>query len=538
MKEKFMSMRKYVVTSLAMVMTASQLVGCASATTKELTSMVEADKQIEISIKADNKLAESDAKITEWKELASLTDQEDLRKVIDDQLYIISFGDNSKNGVLYVNPDTEGWDANNTLERVYKNKAFKELWEDSEVQSNIQDAVKKAYCDVDDYSTEELKMVALDSYFNLFKEEKDGGNFNGDSTVTRAEVMTAIARASEQADPDAKAKDELVEQLGESDDVVYAGYVVDNSYLDLKSKSLDSTTYNGAMTRAEVIYMLVSKYYGKELAKIGTDEECYSDCKNAGDIAEVAETAGKDYYRTANLEYMIEHPNKGMDEELYKAMEVAYEHGIINTEDESNWSTAATKLDTMFMLTNVYEDLGTKCNCSMGANEAVDTTQAEGSTDRMTYEQFLYELNIADNAGAQNSYNWYNKLIEAGFSSDEAFEDTANSVKNGGFDNIVAAGSTTETESTEVANNDSTPANNNSNTSSNPSSSSTPASTDSSNTSSDEGNTNVEDDDIRTPEEAAALREQMNGGHLTGNSTLSEEELQEEREIWSTIKGY
>ena len=185
-------------------------------------------------------------------------------------------------------------------------------------------------------------------------------------------------------------------------------------------------------------------------------------------------------------------------------------------------------------LTDTYELLG--------ANEAIDTTQAEGSTDRMTYEQFLYELNIADNDGAKKAYNWYNSAIDLGISPDESFENTASSVKSGGFENIVAAGSTTEPESTEVADNDTTPANTNSNTSSNTESNSTSADTGSTNTSSDDAdNTSADDgsDACLTGEEAEAWWEQHNGGHLTGNSTLSEEELQEAKDQWAeTVKAY
>ena len=173
----------------------------------------------------------------------------------------------------------------------------------------------------------------------------------------------------------------------------------------------------------------------------------------------------------------------------------------------------------------------------MGANEAVDTTQAEGSTDRMTYEQFLYELNIADSDEARKYYDRYNSYIDdksLPCTADEAFESIAQEVES--FGNFG------ETESTEVANNDSTPANTNSNTSSNTSSSSTSASTDSTNTSSDEGNASAEDDGsdaYLTGDEARQRMEEINGGHPTGNSTLSEEELQEAKDQWAeTVKAY
>ncbi len=432
--------RKKVINCLIVLMVNGVVLTGCSSTKSELKKLLRSGSQIELTLGGTAESDESIAKLTDWVALASLTDQEAFRKVMDDELYIFNFANSGKNGVMYVNPDTKEWELNNTIENVFKNKAFKEYWEDSEIQSAIQDAVKEAYSDVDDLSSAELKLVALDSYFNLYSEEEDGGNYNGDSTVTRAEFMTALARASQQADDEATADEELTKQLGKDDSVIYAGYVVDDSYLDLESKSLDETTYNGTITRAEVIYMLVKEYYGDELSKIGTEEDCYSDCKNAGDMAEKAETTGKDYYRTANLEYMIENPSKGLDEELYKAMEVAYKHGIIDTEEESNWSNAATKLDTLSMLINVYNDLGTTCNCTMGRNTA-DTFAKEDSTERLSYEQFLSETGLSDGEEAQDYYNLiYIGNIEDGVDAGEAFdiaveaikadEEAANSVSN------------------------------------------------------------------------------------------------------------
>lgn len=179
-------------------------------------------------------------------------------------------------------------------------------------------------------------------------------------------------------------------------------------------------------------------------------------------------------------------------------------------------------------LTDTYELLG--------ANEAIDTTQAEGSTDRMTYEQFLYEMNIADSDEARKYYDRYNSYIDdksLPCTADEAFESIAQEVES--FGNFG------EPESEEVANNDSTSASTSSNTSSNTESPSTPSGTGSTNTSSDDGGSSSDNSTGElglTDEQIEAIEEQHNGGHLTGEYNISDEEMQEEREIWSTIKGY
>lgn len=522
-----MKLRKKIIFSTTLALAITTLTGCNS-TKSELKNMMKSGQQIELSLEMNEEAEETESKLTDWNELASLTDQPSLRNVMDDELYIISFGEGSKNGVLYVNPETEEWEPNNTIENVFKNKAFKEYWEDSEIQSAIQEAVNSVYCDVEELSSEELKLVALDSYFNLYSEDSDGGYYNGDSTVTRAQFMTALTRASEQADPEATASDELTSVLGDSENTVYASYVLSNSYLDLESKSLDETTYNGAITRAEVVYMLVKQYYSDEYDSIDLENgkyEVYSDCKNLGDIAEEAGTTGKDYYKTANLEYMIENPSKGLDEELYKAMIVAYEHGIIDVEDgDSYWNEAATKLETLSMITNVYEDLGTTCNCIMGSNDAEDFA-TEDSTDRLSYEQFLYETGLEDGEDAQWYYNEiYISNIDLGGNEDEVFNDVLTAIQS---DNETS-------ESTSVVSSSESSTESTGNTSSEAGTGTTDigdSNPGQSDTSSDDG--------ILTGAEAEALLNEINGGWTPAeDGGLTEEERAEEEEAWSSMHGY
>ena len=181
--------RKRAIPVLTMLLITAQLTGCAAASSKEITDMMVSGETIEIMVTMPEGYSEVTSEYVEWKELASLTDQKDLRKVIDDELMIISYGENSKNGVLYVNPDTEEWEPNNTLENVYKNKAFLEYWGDVDKQEAIASAVVENYTDIEDDVDMSIKqLVAINGYFNIVAEEENGA-FNENEVLSRADFM-------------------------------------------------------------------------------------------------------------------------------------------------------------------------------------------------------------------------------------------------------------------------------------------------------------------------------------------------------------
>lgn len=94
-------------------------------------------------------------------------------------------------------------------------------------------------------------------------------------------------------------------------------------------------------------------------------------------MAGEAETTGKDQYKAANLSYMVENPSKGMDEELYKAMVVAYAHGIFGNSKDSRWDEPITKAEALQALIRVYEEAGTTIKCQNGSNMSMDISNAD-----------------------------------------------------------------------------------------------------------------------------------------------------------------
>lgn len=392
MSEKFMKVKRIVAPAVCVMLAVMQLTGCGVATSEELANMLSSGEQIEIDIALPENAKELHGTPVEWKELSYLTDQEDLRKEIDNALGIIAYGE-SKNGVLYVNPETEEWEPNNTLEAVFKNKAYREVMKDEDVVEEISKAVLENYVDLDETSDGSIvQLAALNAYFNLFPADEETASFNGSDYLTRAQFMSGLAKAHLQAQDGATASAETVEQVGDSEYSLYAELMSDSSYLDITSKSLNEKNVNGLITRAEVAYMIVNTYYADEFKSVDvtTKPSTYSDVKNAGDMASEAETTGKDQYKAANLSYMINNPSKGMDESLYKAMVVAYAHNIFGSETESRWSEPITKVEALQLLKRVYESADTTVKCQNGKNQTVDLADAD--LDNLS-DDLMYEIN-------------------------------------------------------------------------------------------------------------------------------------------------
>lgn len=409
-----MQYRKIYIFLLCLSIGAVMISGCKGNASRELESMLNSNEMITVSVALPDSAQKLQGTLLDWKPLAENSDQYDLRKAIDDSFGVIPFA-NSKNGVLYVNPETEEWEPNNTLEAVFKNKTYHEVAEDEDVVEEISKAVAEAYTDLDDKSsTEEIQLAAINAYFNLFPADEDTNEFNGGAYLTRGQYMCGFARAHLQAQNGIKASEDTIKQVGDSQYAPYAELVSDSAYLDIASGSLNEENMNGLITRAEVAYMLAKTYYSDEMDAATKKSKTYSDAKDAGNMAEKAETTDKQQYKAANLAYMVENQKDGLDEDLYKAMVVAYNHGFFGNTSESRWDEPITKEEALQAFVNVYTDLGTTIKCQNGKSKSVSAADIDVNnvTEAYTYEINGKEYTAADfeNAGTVVLVKEYDKM--------------------------------------------------------------------------------------------------------------------------------
>ena len=401
MSGKFMSVKRIIVPTITMLIIASQLMGCSSVSQSEMLQMINQGDAIEIEVAVPLNQEQGTEKTVEWTQLDQLTSQPELRSSMENIFKIVAFGDNSKNGVFYVNLDGEQ-DGNNTLYNVFANNKFREgYWNNVAVQRELAQASAENYADIDyeEGNYKRAMLAGINGYFNILN-DSETGYANMDSTITRLEAMSALFKA-ENPVTDTLSEDsefrEAVDAGNTNEYTIFASNLSEQSYLDIGSGSLDSHTANGTITRGELVYMIVQEYFKTEYDNVDIKGECYADTVNGGNIAVAQKFIEgenkKEHWQSYELSYALQNPDKGCPERMYKALLVANEKGIIADKD-SRWEEGATKEDFLEMLTNAYLALPSQVSAERGTGEA--PVQSEVPTTETSELEETADSNVSD----------------------------------------------------------------------------------------------------------------------------------------------
>lgn len=369
---------------------------------KEMLDMIDRQEAIVIEVPEPISEVQGTTIDYEWTELASLTTYPEFRTTFDDTFNIVPYGTGGKAGTIYI--DLSGNQTNNsTLYNALMNQKFAEAWNNTDNLKKIISAVKETYVDIN--SDTEAITAALNAYFNLTS-DAEPNYYNGNSTLTRGEYLGMLYRASTPVE-DLTDKSGLCDSIEDTDTALFASQIADKSYLTTTDSSLNTSTFNSTITRAEAIYTIVQQYYSDEYGKVTGKENSYSDAKNGGNIAEKAgfkvkdkktgEVTEKKYWKSYELSYSMQNESKGMPIDLYKALVVAKNHNLI-TGDECRWSDGLTKTEAINLITSVYEDLA-ETNGYLNNAERGNAT-GEAVTDST----------VVEDTGIQDTYD-YNKLF-------------------------------------------------------------------------------------------------------------------------------
>ena len=352
MDEKYMKIKKLTIPTITMVIIASQLLGCNAVSQSELLQMINNGDMIEIEVAVPKNVTETDETLLNWIILASLTTNPDLRKEWDNKLNIL-VSEDSKNGVLYVNTDGKN-EPNNTLRVALHNREFIKALEDKTIAEALANAAELAYTDIDaEENQDKAFYIALNGYFNLLPDSEDGASY-ADDALSRKEFMAMVARSELQVDETLTSSDDFNILVGKSEYNAFAEQVAPDSYLDTATKSLNNKTYNGTMTRAEAIYLIVNHYFKSDLASVDVSTATFTDAKDGGDIATaqkfIENGTEKDYCRDYELVYATQNPDKGLPTDLYKALVVAQNRGLLTPNTDTRWDEGITKSEALQLL--------------------------------------------------------------------------------------------------------------------------------------------------------------------------------------------
>ena len=482
MSGKFMKVKRIFIPTLTALIIASQLVGCTSASQKEMLDMINNQQEICIEVAMQAQDEKGDELVYEWIQLADLKNYEGFRMNFEDTLNVTAFGEGGKNGTMYV--DLEGNHTNNsTFYFAMMNKKFRAQIDDTDTNRKLVELAKTNYVDVD--SDAMAKLAYINAYFNIF-EDSEPNYFNGNSALTRAEFLSGVYRAGTpvkdlEEDVEFVAK---VDPNSENEHTIFAQQMLDYNYLNFSEKSLNTQTFSGDITRAEAVYTLVKYFYADDLAAVTGKEAAFADTKNGGDIASKVgfietkkdeETKEKykvfkDYWMSYELQYALDNPDKGMPDDLYNAMVVAKQKGLI-TGSESRWDEAITKAEALNFLVRIYDNMATVTNADRGAAVGAEISKdviiegegnnGEGIVDRPSTEDFTETQGALDPSNitlnADGTYSFTDEFLvavqtingAAGLTGDRldiALQNAADAIINMGLDNEQDIISTIETE--------------------------------------------------------------------------------------------
>ena len=340
--------------------------------------MLEQGENIEIEVATPISEEQGEEQSILWEQLALLTSNPELRKAWDDTLSI-TMTDTGKNGMLYVNESGDNVN-NNTLRVALHNREFQKAITDEVTSIELANGTLTQYADIEVDEQAKALYAGINGYFNLLPDNLP--NYaNPDSTLNRAEFMAMVMRAETPVSDDLTINQDFATAVGQNELNLYAQALATDSYLDLQSKSLNNLSYNGTITRAEAVYILMNHYYKDELVSVDTKGAELNDVTDAGNIAEqqkfIENGVEKDYWKSYELTYAIQNADQGAPTALYKALVLAESKGIIDA--DTRWDEGLTKAEAVEFLVTVYMDEGETFNSKQGKTSvtAADATETE-----------------------------------------------------------------------------------------------------------------------------------------------------------------
>lgn len=351
-----MRIKRVTIPVISLVIMMSSLVGCSVVRDDELRELINSGESVTIEYAVPDYQSADLEEVADfqWIELDQLqTYNKGFRQTVDEIFninIITEAGRNGKNGVLFV--DAEGKrNGNAVLADAFSNKVFMEkYWVDAKVKEALAKAATEAYTDLPD--TDHGRVLAtLNAYYNLFPSEvEDKAGLN--EYLTRAEYLSGLYRVfngvQEELTDDASISSKVG---GKTSHTRFLPSVEGISYLKTTNYSLDDKTYKGAISRIEGIYAIVQALFSDEYDVATEKMRCYADAKSGGDLTKKLGFAGKQRAESYTLAYMLKNPDKGLQEELYRALVVAKEQGII-TSNESRWDEPLTREEALDMIVN------------------------------------------------------------------------------------------------------------------------------------------------------------------------------------------
>ena len=373
MSGKYMKIKRVIIPTLTMVMLSSMLFGCASATKQDTYNMLQESTEIELeyAVPDYDNAEDSKVELLPWLQLASLETHPELRTAFEELVGVTTEEDGTKSGIVYTDENGDR-NQNNTLFNALGNTSFTiNCIRDAEQIEKLEEIANNEYTDIEE---NQGVSAVINAYFELLPDQEDG-QFDGDATISRAQAMTLLMRATTPVN-DAQAPDEdadFTKAVGETQYTNFAAPMDEYAYLNTEN-GLNDKTFNTTMSRGEYIYMLTKYIYGdtyaQRMEEAAKEDETLSDdlsltnIKDGGDIS---------------LQDAINNVENGLPTDMYNTLARAVALGFI-TEDNLNWDEAITKSEAISLFIDAVDTAYANSMFATASEGTVEATNSEGLT--------------------------------------------------------------------------------------------------------------------------------------------------------------
>lgn len=363
--------------------------GQVNTTQQDILNMLNTSDTITIQLSTEDTEDGTQYKV-DWIQLGDMTSSKELRAVMDEQ-FKITGNTGNKNGMFYVNEKGENT-QNNTLSVALRNRAFTTILNNADDLESINYTLAGNYSDID-IEDERAIYAAISDYFELLNAGENGES-NIEDSLSRAEAMSLVFRAVTPVS-EIEGNSAFDSAVGQNDYNAFANKEDENVFISTADGSLNETTYIQNMTKAEYIYLVMNEVFGNQAVQSVDASTKIDDLANAGDLRADEKLGGKQQLSSAIIKEFVNNPSK-IDESLYKAIVLANEKGISNTD---NMDSAITKGEAVEILCKALMQNTSieEFNYNMGSIntdyeyaepesvETIESAEAELSEEEITY---------------------------------------------------------------------------------------------------------------------------------------------------------
>ena len=393
-------MKRKIVTLLLVLSIATISITACGNKTATNTDTVESSTEIstEISTETNDTTSEESAvTLLPWLQLSSLESHPELRAKVDGYFGVTGTVGN-KEGGMYTNSLLNKTDQNTTLYLVMTDYNFLQNFLLEKPMVDLGNMALEHYADIeaDDVTA---PYATINAYFELLPDQEEG-QFDGDSTISRAQAMTLLMRATtpvnEAQAPEVDA--EFTTAVGESQYTDFAAPMNKYAYINTNT-GLNEGVFNTAMSKGEYICMLTNflvEKYDEVFEASGFDNKTLLDANIS-----VVKDAGSISYTEA-----IKDDLQGVPSDMYATFTKALQYGLLPETLLEDWSSSITKAEAIELFMDMTANYVTRCQDTLVSAGNTAAEEAEAFKNRPEYVERQEVAEYALSEGYSSTKDW------------------------------------------------------------------------------------------------------------------------------------